>query len=515
MSKTRTMYVCTDCGTSFPKWAGRCTACSAWNSLVEEVVAPDVTRAAVAYPAPQLLADVDPLAARPHATKLGELDRVLGGGLVAGSVTLLGGEPGIGKSTLLMQLLAAWSGSSLYVTGEESAQQVRQRAERLGVAGEQVWLLAETNLEAVVQAIDSARPSVVVIDSIQTIVDPSLGSAPGTVLQVKACAQRLVSEAKSRGVAMVLVGHVTKEGSLAGPRVLEHMVDTVLTFEGDRHHHLRLLRAAKHRFGATGELGLFEMAEAGMRGVPDASALLLADRQQGVPGSVAVATLDGHRPLMVEVQALTHPVANPAIPPRRSAQGLDPGRLSLLLAVLDRRAGFSAVATEVYASVVGGVRLTEPGADLGVCMAVASALVDKPLAPHLLVFGEVGLAGELRMAPHAGHRLSEAARHGFTHALVPASCTAEAPGITTLRAATLPEALAIASLFPGTRRSAPQPGAAAAAHGRPTGASMHPAGGRPAAAPHRSAAGRDAGDGFGAPDDWADVVTFPSRPAGR
>jgi len=408
----------------------------------------DVSRVAAVA---QRIAEIDPLAARPQPTGVSELDRVLGGGLVAGSVTLLGGEPGIGKSTLLLQLLAAWHGPSLYVTGEESAQQVRQRAERLGVGDHPIWLLAETDVDAVIDTIDHQSPSIVVIDSIQTLADRASGSAPGTVLQVKACAQRLVTEAKARGVAMVLVGHVTKEGSLAGPRVLEHMVDTVLTFEGDRHHQLRMLRAAKHRYGATGELGMFEMAEAGMRGVPDASALLLTDRRPGVPGSVAVATLDGHRPIVVEVQALTNPLHQPTLPPRRSAQGLDPGRLSLLLAVLDRRAGFSAVTTEVYASAVGGVRLTEPGADLGVCLAVASALCDTPVPPDVAVFGEVGLAGELRMAAHAPRRLAEAARHGFGHAIVPASCTATVPGIEVLRASTLAEALAIASLFPSSR----------------------------------------------------------------
>jgi DNA repair protein RadA/Sms len=402
--------------------------------------------------APIRIADVDPLAARPRRSGLAELDRVLGGGLVAGSVTLLGGEPGIGKSTLLMQLLAAWPATSLYVTGEESAQQVRQRAERLGVDATDLWLHAETDLDAVVEAIVATEPELVVIDSIQTMTDPSVGSAPGSVVQVKACAQRLVTEAKARGIAVILVGHVTKEGSLAGPRVLEHMVDTVLSFEGDRHHHLRLLRASKHRFGATGDLGMFEMTGAGMRGVPDASGLLLADRRPGIAGSVAVATLDGHRPLLVEVQALTNPLNQPNVPPRRSAQGLDAGRLSLLLAVLEQRAGFSAAAIEVYASAVGGVRLAEPGADLGICMAVASALVDTPVPPDLVVFGEVGLAGELRMAAHAARRLAEAARHGFSHAVVPASCTLDVPGLSVLRASTLAEALAIASIYPSTRR---------------------------------------------------------------
>ncbi len=453
MTRVRTWYVCSDCGSGHPKWAGRCAACSAWNSLVEEE--PPLTSSVVGAAAmAQRIGEVDPLAAAPSATGLSELDRVLGGGLVAGSVTLLGGEPGIGKSTLLMQLLAAWQGPSLYVTGEESAQQVRQRAERLGVGDQPIWLLAETDLNSIVAAIDRDSPTIVVIDSIQTMTDRAAGSAPGTVVQVKACAQRLVTEAKARGIATVLVGHVTKEGSLAGPRVLEHMVDTVLTFEGDRHHHLRMLRAAKHRFGATGELGMFEMCETGMRGVPDASALLLTDRRPGVPGSVAVATLDGHRPIVVEVQSLTNPLHQPTLPPRRSAQGLDPGRLSLLLAVLDRRAGFGAASTEVYASAVGGVRISEPGADLGVCLAIASALCDTALPSDLVVFGEVGLAGELRMVAHAPPRLSEAARHGFRRAIVPGSCTAVVPGVDTLRASTLAEALTIASLFPSSRANA-------------------------------------------------------------
>lgn len=450
MSKrtVRTVFSCTECGTSSAKWVGRCPACEAWNSLVEEVVVPRAAAGGTRPAAePMLVGDIDPLAATPASTGVAELDRVLGGGLVPGSVTLLGGEPGIGKSTLLLQLLAGWSGAALYVSAEESAQQVRQRAERLGVSQRNdLWLLAETELGRIVEAVDSLRPSIVVVDSVQSIADPELGSPAGSVVQVRACTQQLVAEAKARGVAVVLVGHVTKDGALAGPRVLEHAVDTVLSFEGDRQHALRFVRAVKHRFGAIGELGLFDMQADGLRGVPDASAVLLTDRRPGIAGSVAVATVEGHRPLLVEVQALTNPVPQLTVPPRRSAQGLDPGRLALLLAVLDRRAGLSASAHEVYSSAVGGVRLTEPGSDLGVCMAVASAMLDEPLPDDVVVFGEIGLGGELRQVPHADRRLKEAARLGFRSAVVPASCTTDAPGMRIMRVATLSRALAAVGL---------------------------------------------------------------------
>ena len=325
------------------------------------------------------IAEIDALIGGPQSTGVEELDRVLGGGLVPGSVTLLGGEPGIGKSTLLLQLAATWPTRTLYVSGEESAQQVRLRAERLGAIGPHLWLLAETSLPHIVASLDTAQPHLVIIDSIQSVADPDLGSAPGSVVQVRGCTHRLVAEAKRRGIPMVLVGHVTKDGALAGPRVLEHIVDTVLSFEGDRHHALRLLRAVKHRFGSTNELGVFEMVERGLVGVPDASSLFLTDRRTGVAGSAVTPTLEGHRPLLVEVQALTNRV-NSGVPPRRSAQGLDPGRLALLLAVLDRRARLPMGQHEVFASAVGGVRLTEPGSDLPMCLAIVSALADQPLA---------------------------------------------------------------------------------------------------------------------------------------
>jgi DNA repair protein RadA/Sms len=328
----------------------------------------------------------------------------------------------------------------LYVSGEESAQQVRLRAERLGAIGPHLWLLAETSLPHIVASLDTAQPHLVIIDSIQSVADPDLGSAPGSVVQVRGCTHRLVAEAKSRGIPMVLVGHVTKDGGLAGPRVLEHIVDTVLSFEGDRHHALRLLRAVKHRFGSTNELGVFEMVERGLVGVPDASSLFLTDRRTGVAGSAVTPTLEGHRPLLVEVQALTNKV-NSGVPPRRSAQGLDPGRLALLLAVLERRVRLPMALHEVFASAVGGVRLTEPGSDLPMCLAIVSALADKPLPPDVISFGEVGLAGELRQVAHASRRLAEASRLGFTRAIVPANSANGVEGISLVRAATLNEAL--------------------------------------------------------------------------
>ena len=452
MAKLRLVYRCTECASSHPKWSGRCISCGAWNSLIEDVEGPEeplVSLAAgmslVAPGEAKPITEIDGSIGQPQATTIPELDRVLGGGIVPGSVTLLGGEPGIGKSTLLMQLLAAWPARTLYVTAEESAQQVRLRAERLGALNENVWLLPEMNLHNIFKAIASVQPNLIVIDSIQTIADPELSSPPGSVVQVRGCAHRLVQEAKRSNIPVVLVGHVTKEGGLAGPRVLEHVVDTVLSFEGERHNALRLLRASKHRFGPTSELGLFEMTDGGMVGVPDASQLFLADRRTGVPGSVVVPTIEGQRPLLVELQALTNSVSGGA-PPRRSAQGVDSGRLALLLAVLERRARISLAGHEVYASVVGGVKLAEPGADLGLCLALVSAVVNKPLPADLVVIGEVGLAGEVRHVAQVGRRLAEAARLGFTRAIVPASASAKVDGIRVEGAATLTEALALAQL---------------------------------------------------------------------
>ncbi len=413
--------------------------------MVEEVVGGAETGAdrGVAPPGvPMPLHEVDMAGGAARASGVGELDRVLGGGFVPGSVTVLGGEPGIGKSTLLLQALGASSASgwrALLVTAEESAAQVRQRATRLGADRAGVLVVSETALPHILDHVEAVAADLVVVDSIQTVHEPALGSAPGTVVQVRECAQRLVAMAKERGVAVVLVGHVTKEGSLAGPRVLEHVVDTVLSFEGDRHHALRLLRATKHRFGPTHELGLFEMTEAGLVGVPDAGGLFLADRHPGVPGSVVVPAIEGTRPLLVEIQAL---VAGKDIPqPRRSAQGLDGGRLALLLAVLERRVGLSLGGSDVYVSAVGGVRLTEPATDLAVALALASAAVDHPVPDDLAAVGEIGLAGEVRQVAHLGRRLAEARRLGFGRAVVPMSAPEPPAGMELLRVATLAEAL--------------------------------------------------------------------------
>lgn len=454
MVKLRTVYRCTDCGAAVPKWAGRCGSCSSWNSLVEDVEGDEeiisiatgmaLVPAGVAKPIDSLDATIS----EPQTTGVEELDRVLGGGLVPGSVTLLGGEPGIGKSTLLLQLLAAWSGRTLYVTAEESAQQVHMRAERLNAVKPDLWLVAEMSLNNIIDSINKVEPQLVVIDSIQAIADPLLNSAPGSVSQVRGCAHRLVQEAKVRDLPIILVGHVTKDGGLAGPRVLEHVVDTVLSFEGERHHALRLLRAVKHRFGSTNELGLFEMTEMGLRSVPDASKLFLADRRAGVPGSIVVPALEGHRPLLVEVQALTN-LSPSHVSPRRSAQGVDSGRLAMLLAVLERRANVNLSQHEVFASVVGGVKLGEPGADLGLCLALVSAATNMPLAENLVACGEVGLAGELRQASNTARRLAEAARLGFTRAIIPASSAVDIniSGIKLEPAHTVAEALALAGLI--------------------------------------------------------------------
>jgi len=448
-SRPRTTYRCTTCGASAPVWAGRCPGCEEWGTLVEERAAP---RAApvLAPRTPALpIREVGAHDARPAPTAVGELDRVLGGGLVPGSVTLLGGEPGIGKSTLLLQAaasVAAAGADVLYVSAEESAAQVRGRAARLGALADRLWLASCTALPEVVAHLDAVRPAVVVVDSIQTVHDPDLGSAPGAVGQVRECAQRLVVEARARQAAVVLVGHVTKDGGLAGPRVLEHLVDTVLAFEGDRHHSLRLLRAVKHRFGGTGELGVFEMTDGGLVGVDDPSALFLADRRRGEAGSVVVPVLDGGRPLLAEVQALLAPTTIPT--PRRQAQGIDGGRLGMLLAVLAQRVGVSLHDRDVWVTVAGGVRAAEPAVDVGVALAVVSAATGVAVPPDLVACGEVGLAGELRQVGRLDRRLAEAARLGFRRVLVPVTAPEPPAGCRALRAAGLPEAIAAAGLLP-------------------------------------------------------------------
>ncbi|MDQ1402086.1 MAG: hypothetical protein QOG03_402 [Actinomycetota bacterium] len=454
MAKLRTIYRCTECGGAAPQWAGKCPSCGEWNSLVEEVEevsarasAPAAVRPPGESPVPLGEVDLTEHSARP--TGIGELDRVLGGGLVPGSVTLVGGEPGIGKSTLLLQALGALAGTGrrvLLVSAEESKQQVRMRAARLGALAPELYVVAETSLPDIVGAIEQTKPEAVVIDSIQTIYDPDIGSAPGSVVQVRECAHRLVGVAKQQGICMMLVGHVTKEGTLAGPRVLEHVVDTVLSFEGERHHALRLLRASKHRFGPTGELGIFEMTEAGMTGMPDAAGLLLDDRQVGVPGSVVVPAIEGQRPLLVEIQALIGDHESPM--PSRSAQGLDSRRLPVLLAVLNQHAGYWLGKRDVYTSAVGGVRINEPAVDLAVALAVMSAQSGTALPPGVVACGEVGLGGEVRQVGHLQRRLAEAARLGFTHAVVPLSSPEPPPGIVALRVPDIRTAAKVFSLTP-------------------------------------------------------------------
>jgi len=441
MTKMRVVHRCGECGAGHPKWSGRCAGCGAWNSLIEDVEGEPSAPPAWTGAAPEVqnITQIDPLEGTPRPTGVTEVDRVLSGGLVPGSVTVLGGEPGIGKSTLLLQILAATSGRTLYISAEESAKQVRLRADRLGALSEHISLLAETSLPRIRAAAAALSPDLMVVDSIQAITDPEIGAGPGSVSQVRGCAQQLVADAKAVGRTTIIVGHVTKEGTLAGPRVLEHLVDTVLSFEGDRHHALRLLRAVKHRFGTTNELGLFEMEGHGLAAVPDASQFFLADRQAGIPGSVVGAVLEGHRPLLVEVQALV--TLSSMTSPRRSAQGLDQGRLALLLAVLDQRAGLLFAPCDVYTSVVGGIRLGEPGGDLAVCIAAASALTGRSVPGRVVVCGEVGLAGEVRQVGQIPRRLAEAARLGFTTAIVPRSAAVPVEGLEVIGVSTVLEAL--------------------------------------------------------------------------
>jgi len=445
-SRRKSRYACIECGTATPKWSGRCDGCGEWNTVVEEPVDADpIAIVAPSTPA-RPITEVSSLDAGPVPTGIAEFDRVLGGGLVPGSVTLVGGEPGVGKSTLLLQLLAqpAERGATvLYLSAEESTQQVRRRAERLGALQPRLYLAAETNLAHVLGHIDELSPSIVVVDSIQTVFDPDLTSAPGSVGQVRQCAHRLVTLAKARDIAVVLVGHVTKEGSLAGPRVLEHVVDTVLSFEGDRHHSLRLVRATKHRFGSTQELGLFSMGEGGLEAVADPSEMFLADRRPAIPGSVVVPTIEGHRPLVVEVQAL---LAKGGDHPRRSVSGVDAGRLGLLLAVLERRVGLPVSGLDAYAMAVGGARVTEPGADLGLALAITSSVTNQALPADVVACGEVGLGGELRSVGGIERRLAESARLGFRRAVVPRSTPDVAVDIEVLRVPSVEVAIQLLGL---------------------------------------------------------------------
>jgi DNA repair protein RadA/Sms len=427
MARARTQYVCSECGGTSLKWQGQCPHCSAWNTLAESriEVAGEHRYAALAATAPvQALGEVQAREMPRLPTGIEEFDRVLGGGLVEGGVVLIGGDPGIGKSTLLLQALAALSARTpvLYVSGEESPAQVALRARRLGVDAGRVQLLSEIALERVVATIRERKPAVVVIDSIQTLYTAELASAPGSVAQVRECAAHLTRLAKQTGFVLVMIGHVTKEGALAGPRVLEHIVDTVLYFEGDTHSSFRLVRAFKNRFGAVNELGVFAMTDRGLKGVSNPSALFLSqhgpDGHGGdVAGSCVLVTQEGTRPLLVEVQALVDTAHVPN--PRRLSVGLDPQRLAMLLAVLHRHAGIAAYDQDVFVNAVGGVRIGEPAADLAVLLAIVSSMRNQPLPRGLVAFGEVGLAGEIRPAPRGQERLREAAKLGFSRALIP------------------------------------------------------------------------------------------------
>ena len=457
MAKEKTSYVCNECGASSPRWLGKCPGCGAWNTLVESAPEPagggknrlgSAFTALAPAAAVQALSAIEAVDVARSATGQPELDRVLGGGIVEGGVVLIGGDPGIGKSTLLLQALdtlqrsllptpesppgrpkpasapsggsatgaAVERGGMLYVTGEESGAQVALRARRLGITGSQVAVLAEIQLEKIIATLAEQRPAVAVIDSIQTVYSDQLTSAPGSVAQVRECAAHLTRWAKSSGCAIVLVGHVTKDGQLAGPRVLEHMVDTVLYFEGDTHSSFRLIRAIKNRFGAVNEIGVFAMTEKGLKGVSNPSAIFLSQHSQPVPGSCVLVTLEGTRPMLVEIQAL---VDTGGVSPRRLSVGLERDRLAMLLAVLHQHAGVATGDQDVFVNAVGGVRISEPAADLAVLLAITSSLRGKALPKGFIAFGEVGLAGEVRPAPRGQERLREAAKLGFSVAVVP------------------------------------------------------------------------------------------------
>lgn len=452
-------FFCTECGNESPKWFGKCPHCEAWNSAAEAPAAGASRRAAgggrraagyagIASSPPVRIESIEPSAEDRWRTGIGELDRVLGGGLVPGSLVLIGGDPGIGKSTLALEMAAALGSSGrsvLYVSGEESPRQTRMRAERIALLGraENLWIHAEVDLEAIEAEVERLDPALLVVDSVQTLSFAALDAAPGSVSQVRECGLRLLRLAKARALPVLLIGHVTKDGSVAGPRTLEHMVDAVLYLEGDAHHGYRILSAAKNRFGSTHEIGVFEMRGDGLIEVTNPSERLLRERGEPVPGSAVVASIEGSRPLLVEVQALVAPThfANP----QRVAQGVDPKRLAVVIAVLEKRARLSLAGADVFVNVAGGIRLDEPAADLGLALALASSFRDRPLPPDRVMLGEVGLGGELRPVPQLARRLAEAARLGFRSAVVPRRSldAADPPpeGIRLLPSSTVAEAI--------------------------------------------------------------------------
>ncbi len=454
MKPTRVVYVCQTCGAQARKWLGRCPDCESWNSMVEEQIRPvspvgDPQGRMAGAPAStaQRLVDVEIADTKRLVTGLDEFDRVLGGGIVPGSMVLLGGEPGIGKSTLLLQVAALVTrsiGTVLYASGEESEHQIKSRGERLGVGDAPLYLLAETCLERILEEVDRLSPSLLIIDSIQTVFSLKLSSAPGSIGQIREAATQLLFCSKRRNIPTFLVGHVTKDGGLAGPKALEHIVDTVLYFEGERHHSHRMVRAVKNRFGAVSELGLFEMTGTGLEPVPNPSRMFLSERAENVPGSVVLCAVEGSRPILVEVQALVSSGAYGTA--RRMASGVDQARLSLLLAVLEKRAGLSVAADDVFVNIAGGLTVGEPAADLGVVAAVASSLRNRTVAGGTAMFGEVGLAGEVRGTPQASLRVKEAAQLGFARCVIPESnraSAADADGFEVVGVRTIEEALEV------------------------------------------------------------------------
>lgn len=458
MAKNKTIYCCTECGYETPRWLGRCPECGNWNTLIEQESAPALKpeekklKRAPGNDAEALRVDQIPDEAMARRScGIGELDRVLGGGVVDGSLVLVGGDPGIGKSTLLTQVCANMANDGarvLYVSGEESARQIKMRANRLGANQAGFYVLSENDMNTVEKRMDQIAPTVMVVDSIQTMYRPEMASAPGSVSQIRECASMLMRLAKASGCSVFLVGHVTKEGAIAGPRVLEHMVDAVLYFEGDRQHQYRLLRAVKNRFGSVNELGMFEMASEGMIEVENASEALLSERAHDASGCVVMATLEGSRPLLTDVQALvaTTVFGNP----RRMASGIDQGRLALLLAVMEKRSNFRLYDKDVYINIAGGMTLSEPAADLALCVAVASSFRNHPIAPDWAVMGEIGLAGEIRAIPQADRRIAECARLGFRHILLPKSnlrTVRSLSGVELHGVETVAEAIALLGLF--------------------------------------------------------------------
>jgi len=423
MGRTKTIYTCQSCGYTALKWLGKCPDCGSWNTFVEEVTGRESRNKPLSTTDPVPLSEIVLSTDNRTSTHIGELDRVLGGGVVAGSVVLIGGDPGVGKSTLILQAMAQLlrnrGGKCLYISGEESASQLKLRASRLGIDSDDILILSETSLEVILGEIEDTRPAIVVIDSIQTTYSEELQSAPGTVGQVRECSARFMVFAKRYNIPTFIIGHVTKEGAIAGPRVLEHIVDTVLYFEGDRSHTFRILRTVKNRFGSTNEIGVFEMTDSGLVEIENPSELFLRERPEGAAGSVATATIEGTRPLVVEIQALVSPTTFGV--PRRTSIGVDGQRVNLLIAVLEKIAGLQLGLTDIYVNVVGGLRIAEPATDLPIILSIASSLREVPLSNDLFVFGEVGLSGEVRAVSQAEARLNEGGKIGFKKAVIPES----------------------------------------------------------------------------------------------